>query len=108
MATRSSRIARLEKGQQFRRWLSFSRFLEGLTDQQLEEVALHWRFPEALPEPLPRGASRLDGLDPKSLLKLWEKEEYEIARIMHEQEGRNEDELKFKLQHGHWPEKVRT
>ena len=104
MATRKSRIARLEKEQQFRRWLGFSRFLEGLTDLQLEDLAIHWRFPDPLPEPLRKGASRLDGLDRKNLLKLWEEEEYETARIIREQEGRNEDELKFKLHHGHWPE----
>jgi hypothetical protein len=106
MANRKSRIERLEKEQKFRRWLDFSRFLEGITEAQLEEIAIHWRFPEPLPEPLPMGASRLDGLDRKTLLKLWEKSEHEIARIMREQEGRNEDELKFELDHGHWPEEL--
>jgi hypothetical protein len=104
MANRKSRIERLEKELKFRRWLDFSRFLEGITHEQLEEIAIHWRFPEPLPEPLPMGASRLDGLDRKTLLKLWETSEHEIARIMREQEGRNEDELEFELDHGHWPE----
>ena len=108
MATRSRRIARLEREQQLIRWVIFSRFLEGLSDEQLKDLAVRWRFPDPLPEPLTKGASRLDGLDRKNLLKLWEEEEYETARIMREQEGRNEDELKFKQQHGHWPEEVRT
>ena len=62
--------------------VQFSRLLEGLTDAQLEEVALHWRFPEPLPTPLPSGASELDGLDEKSLRKLWKESEREISRIM--------------------------
>jgi hypothetical protein len=63
MATLKNRVARLEKEQQFRTWLDFERFLEGLSDEQVEEIAVYWRFPEPLPEPLPMGASRLDGLD---------------------------------------------
>jgi hypothetical protein len=34
----------LEKEQQFRTWLDFERFLEGLSDEQLEEIAIFWRF----------------------------------------------------------------
>src|SRR5215831_1408091 len=89
MANLKSRVERLEKEQQFRTWIGFERFLESLTDEQLEELALHWRFPEVLPEPLPKGASRLDGLDRKTLLKLWEESEREIAQIMEEMEGRS-------------------
>jgi hypothetical protein len=100
MSTRKSRLERLEAEQQFRTWFGFVRFLEGLSNEQLEDVAIYWRFPEPLPEPLPIGASRLDGLDRKSLLKLWEEEEYEIACIMREDEGRNEDDRKFRLYHG--------
>jgi len=43
MATSRSRIARLKKEQQFRRWLIFSHSLECLTDLQLEDLAIHWR-----------------------------------------------------------------
>lgn len=57
------RITRLEREQRFRDWLTFERFLEGLTDQQLELYAHHGQLPEPLPEPLPPGSSRLDGLD---------------------------------------------
>jgi hypothetical protein len=48
----------------------------------IEDLAVYWRFPDPLPKPLPMGASRLDGLDRQSLLKLWQEEERETARIM--------------------------
>jgi len=89
VATLKSRVERLEKEQQFRTWIAFERFLESLTDEQLKELSLHWRFPEVLPEPFPKGASRLDGLDRKTLLKLWEEKERETARIMDEMKGRS-------------------
>jgi len=104
MATLKNRVARLEKEQQFRTWLDFERFLEGLTDEQLEEIAVYWRFPEPLPEPLPIGASRLDGLDRSRLMRLWEESERETARIMHEMRGRSPEECRFHIHHEHWPE----
>ena len=77
-----NRIERLEQKAQFTLWFHFSRFLEALTDEQVEEIAIHWRFPDPLPDPLPIGMSSLDGLDKESLLRLWEKEEREISRII--------------------------
>jgi hypothetical protein len=106
MATLKNRVARLEKEQQFRTWLDFERFLEGLSDEQLEEIAIFWRFPEPLPEPLPMGASRLDGLDRSHLMRLWEESERETARIMHEMRGRSPEECRFHLHHEHWPEQA--
>ena len=106
MATLKNRVARLEKEQHFRIWLDFERFLEGLSDQQLEEIAIHWRFPEPLPESLPTGISKLDGLDRASLLKLWNESEREISSIMREMRDRNEDERRFYLHHGQWPEQA--
>jgi hypothetical protein len=103
-----SRIELLEKEQRFQRWLSFSRFLESLSEEQLEDIAIHWRFPEPLPEPLPFGASELDKLDRKALIKLWEESEREISRIMRDQRGRNEQDLRFHLHHWHWPEQACT
>ncbi len=42
MANRKSRIERLEKELKFRRWLDFSRFLEGITYEQSQPpVAPH-------------------------------------------------------------------
>ena len=64
--------------------------LESLSDSQLEEVAIDFRFPDPVPEPLPIGMSKLDGLDRKTLLGIWEEEEQAISRIMRELKGRNE------------------
>lgn len=50
-----------------------------------------------MPEPLPWGASKLDGLDRKSVLKLWEENERVFGH-------RSRDELKFYADNGHWPE----
>ena len=70
-----NRIERLETEYRFRRWFHFQRFLEALTLEQLEAITARGHYPEPLPEPLPRGASRLDGLDRKSLMKLWQESE---------------------------------
>jgi len=43
-------MERLEREQRFREWLWYERFLEGLTEEQLETVATEWRFPEPTPE----------------------------------------------------------
>jgi hypothetical protein len=96
-----SRIAQVEKEALFRRWFYFSRFLEGLSDGQIEEIALHWRFPAPLPEPLPWGMSELDSLDRKSLIRRWEESERETSRIMRETSEHTEDEYKFYVRHGH-------
>jgi hypothetical protein len=71
---------------------------------KLREIAIHWRFPGPLPEPLPiweRVAST--GRTGRALLKLWEESERETSRIMRENMGRNEDERRFQLHHGHCP-----
>src|SRR5216683_7375525 len=106
MSSLKSRIQQLEKERQFQRWFMGSRFAEGLTDEQLEDIAIYCRFPEPLPEPLPRGASRLDSLDRKELLKLWEGDERAIARGIKEMEGGSTDELKYHIEHEHWPEQL--
>ena len=67
MESIKDRLERLEDSQRFIDWFLFQRFIENLTAEQLETVARDGRWPEPLPEPLPRGASRLDGLDRKSL-----------------------------------------
>jgi hypothetical protein len=63
MGTLRTRLRRLEKEAQFRRWLDFSRLLENLSDSQIEEIAICFRFPDPMPEPLPIGMSKLDGLN---------------------------------------------
>lgn len=55
-----ARLERLEKEARFDAWLWFERFLESLTEQQLEDLATHWRWPEPMPPPLPIGASKLE------------------------------------------------
>ena len=104
MAKVKTRIAQLEKEARFRLWFNFSRFLEAMSDEQLKDIALDWRFPEPLPEALPWGMSELDRLDRKSLLQLWEKSERETSRIMLETSRHTEVERRFHLNHGHWPE----
>lgn len=93
----NARIARLEREQRFRDWLTDKRFFESWTDQQLEVYARHGQLPEPLPVPLPPGASRLDGMDRKSLIRMWEAHEREFA-------GRTDEELLFYSVHKHWPE----
>src|ERR1700737_5409375 len=78
METLRTRLRRLEKEAGFRRWLEFSRLLETLSNSQLEEVAIYFRFPDPMPEPLPIGMSKLDGLDRKTLLRMCEEEERTI------------------------------
>ena|SRR5579864_786181 len=58
MAALKNRVERLEKEQRFQQWFHFERFLEGLTEEQLDDIVIYCRFPEPLPEPLPPGASR--------------------------------------------------
>ena len=106
MAALKNRVERLEKEQGFQRWLQFERFLEGLSDKQLEDIVLYWRFPKRLPEPLPMGASRLDGFDRKSLNELFEESDRKTVKLMREMKGRTEDELRFYLRHDHWPEQA--
>jgi hypothetical protein len=107
METLRTRLRRLEKEAGFRRWLDFSRLLENLSDSQLEEVAIYFRFPDPMPEPLSIGMSKLDGLDRKTLLRMWEESERTTARTMHDMKGRNEVERQVHVHHGHWPEQTR-
>jgi hypothetical protein len=102
------RIKTLETEHKFQLWLGFERFIEGLSNEQLEQIALYWRFPDPLPEPLPPGMSRLDGLDRKSLMKLWKESERRTARLRNEMRGRSPDECRFYLDHEHWPEQACT
>jgi hypothetical protein len=75
MPSIQDRLKQLEDRRRFITWFVFERFLESLTQEQLETYARDRRWPEPLPEPLPQGASRLDRLDRKTLVKLWEESE---------------------------------
>jgi hypothetical protein len=91
------RLKKVEDRRRFISWFVFDRFLESLTEEQLETYARDGRWPEPLPEPLPKGASRLDGLDRDSLIKLWKESERIIAH-------RSKDEITFYGENGCWPE----
>jgi hypothetical protein len=91
------RLKQLEDGRRFMTWFVFERFLESLNEEQLETYARDGRWPEPLPEPLPKGASRLDWLDRKTLVKLWEESERMFRH-------RSPDELMFFQENGYWPE----
>jgi hypothetical protein len=97
MPSLKSRVERLEKEQRFQAWLGFQRFVEGLNQEQLNAIVDFDRYPDPLPQPLPLGASELDKLDRKILLKMWEDDEREWA-------SRSEQEKDFCLVHLHWPE----
>jgi hypothetical protein len=73
------------------------RLLEGFTQEQLQALAREGRWPEPLPEPLPKGKSRLHRLDRKSLVKLWEESERLFGH-------RRQEEDAFFGEHGYWPE----
>lgn len=57
MASIQERLERLENERRFLQWLHFERFLEGLSDEQLEAYVRHNCLPAPLPEPLPIGTS---------------------------------------------------
>ena len=76
-----TRLERLEKEARFEAWLWFQRFLESVTEQQLEDLATHWRWPEPMPPPLPIGASKLDSLDRQTLQKMFDQNEREFGPL---------------------------
>jgi hypothetical protein len=70
MPSIQDRLKHFEDRRRFLTWFAFERFLESLTQEQLEAYARDRRWPEPLPEPLLQGASRLDRLDRKTLVRL--------------------------------------
>lgn len=98
MATIKNRIKRLEEERRFKMWVRFQRVLESFTLEQLEDLADTGTYPEPLVEPV-QGTSKLDTLDRKALMKLWEEDQRRWA-------GRSRAELGFFAQHGHWPEEA--
>jgi|SRR5208282_1334548 len=106
MTTLKSRVAELDRDLKLRAWLESSRHLESFTDEQLEELVIYGRFPDPLPEPPPPGMSSFDTLDRSTLLRLWRQGERDEARFIREIKGRDEKQLRFELEHGHWPEEA--
>ncbi len=97
VTTHKKRVDLVELEIQFLGWLRSERFLERLSVDQLLGFACLGLLPEPLPAPLPKGASKLDGLSRKRLVELWEDD----LRFFG---GRSEQELIFFTVHGHWPE----
>jgi hypothetical protein len=87
------RIMKLENQCRFLDWFVWERFRVTLT---LEEIDTYLRE-GMIPDPTPNRPSRLDTLDRKSLLKLWEEDEQIFW-------GRTQEELKFYTENGFWPE----
>ncbi len=72
--------------------------LARFTCDELETLAETGKWPESmLCASFAERPSELDGLDRKTLLKRWEEDERFLA-------GRSEDELKYYVEHGYWPE----
>jgi hypothetical protein len=97
-----SRVERLEMEYCFRRWFHLERYLESLSPAQLEEFATHGFCEGPVPEPLPPGASKLDGLDHKKLIALWQESERWNEKVLR----RKAEDQKYFCVHGHWPEQA--
>ena len=91
--TLRNRLQSLEKRRRFLDWFVRQRYYETLTDEELEKCAAGG----SLPDLVPNRPSRLDTLDRKSLLKLWEKDQLTFG-------GRTHEELEFYAENGFWPE----
>jgi hypothetical protein len=99
MPSLKRRLDRLENELHFVSWFRFLRWLENLPTEQLEELTSgHFVVPDRLPDP-PLGSSRLDRLDRKTLMKLWEEDEHSWA-------NRSGEEKEFFIAHAHWPEQA--
>jgi len=95
-----SRLEKLEQEQMFQDWFDAERLFESFNKAQLEEFYQNGYLSDPYPKPLPAGESRLDHLDRKSLLRMWQEHEREFG-------GRTREEYKFYTNHGHWPEHQR-
>jgi len=101
MAIRN-RVERLEQETRFQNWLKFQRYLEYLSDDQLEHFVVFgfWRAPQ--PSEPPAGKCRVDSLSRKELIRLFEADERKRAKFAH----RSDVEKTFFLNHAHWPEEA--
>lgn len=97
-----NRIERLEQESRFRDWLRFERYLEFVSDQQLEFFAVFGYWPDPPPPEPPPGTSRLDSLPQKELIRLFKADERKHAKFAH----RSDEEKEFFSIHGHWPEEM--
>src|SRR6266478_9847679 len=102
MSELRARIKRLEDECHFRRWFQFERYMESLSEEQLSFFARHGFCEDPQPEPLLFGSSKLDTLDRKKLVELWQESERTHAQFATRS---SEDQECFCI-HGHWPEEV--
>jgi hypothetical protein len=102
MTDLKSRVERLESEYRFRHWYHFERYMESLSDEQLESFATQGFFEGPQPEPLPAGKSKLDGLDRKRLVELCHESERWYAHFA----AHSVEDQDFLGIHGHWPEEA--
>src|SRR6267142_1192498 len=100
MSDFKSRLEKLEREYRFRHWFHFERYMESFNEEQLSFFARHGFCKDPQPEPLPPGSSKLDKLDRKRLIELWEDDERRHARFA----ARSAEDREFFCIHGHWPE----
>ncbi len=76
MTSVKSRLERLEKEQRFQRWIEISNIFGRFTDDELKTYTETGELPESvLCASYADRPSRLDGLDRKTLLQMWEEQE---------------------------------
>ena len=97
MPVSKARLERLEGELQFRNWVGIQRFIECLTIEQLRFFAEHGYVGGQVTKPL---RSKFDGMSKKALLALWREDERLMARLR----GRSNDEKRFYLRNGHFPD----
>jgi hypothetical protein len=102
MSDFKSRFEKLEKEYRFREWFHFQRYFESLNYEQLVYFARYGFCEDPQPHPLPLGSSKLDGLDRKRLLELWQENE----RWGEMFDRRKAEDQKFFCVHGYWPEQA--
>ena len=72
------RLERLEHEQRFQDWCESVRVIESFTKEQLEEFYQKGYLSGPYPDP-PHGESRLDHLDRRTLIRMWQENEREYA-----------------------------
>ena len=79
--SRLSRLERLEEEQHFKQWFETRDLLERFTDEELKAYSETGEVPESvLCESFADRPSRLDGLDRKAVLELFEQDELLFGR----------------------------
>jgi hypothetical protein len=93
MTSVKSRLERLEKEQWFKRWFETHDFLKKFTYEELKTYADTGIYSSSIAD----RPSSLEGVNRKTLLKLFEEHESFFA-------GRSDEELVFYARHGYWPD----